>query len=126
MKILKEIEKIIPDFRQYYLDWELKEMTEEDLIYTLEHEIDLYKNWKEEGFRNQQEVSYINKNNIRKVNRLLKRYYNKNGNWLIERKGKNEKRNKKGWKIRGANSSSVYLRYLSFLRMTAIWPQKVR
>ena len=66
-------------------------MTEEDLIYTLEHEIDLYKNWKEEGFRNQQEVSYINKNNIRKVNGLLKRYYNKNGNWLIERKGKNEK-----------------------------------
>ena len=55
-------------------------MTEEDLIYTLEHEIDLYKNWKEEGFKNQQEVSYINKNNIRKVNGLLKRYYNKNGN----------------------------------------------
>lgn len=80
MKILKEIEKIIPDFRQYYLDWEFKEMTEEDLIYTLEHEIDLYKNWKEEGFGNQQEVSYINKNNIRKVNGLLKRYYNKNGN----------------------------------------------
>ena len=77
MNTLKEIEKIIPDFRQYYLDWELKEMTEEDLIYTLEHEIDLYKNWKEEGFRNQQEVSYINKNNIRKVNGLLKRYYNK-------------------------------------------------
>ena len=99
MKILKEIEKIIPDFRQYYLDWEFKEMTEEDLIYTLEHEIDLYKNWKEEGFRNQQEVSYINKNNIRKVNGLLKRYYNKNGNWLIERNDKNEKRNKKGWKI---------------------------
>lgn len=80
MKTLKEIEKIIPDFRQYYLDWEFKEMTEEDLIYTLEHEIDLYKNWKEEGFINQQEVSYINKNNIRKINRLLKRYYNKNGN----------------------------------------------
>ena len=75
----KEIEKIIPDFRQYYLDREFEEMTEEDLIYTLEHEIDLYKNWKEEGFRNQQEVSYINKNNIRKINGLLKRYYNKNG-----------------------------------------------
>ena len=80
MNTLKEIEKIIPDFRQYYLDWEFKEMTEEDLIYTLEHEIDLYKNWKEEGFRNQLEVSYRNKNNIRKVNGLLKRYYNKNGN----------------------------------------------
>lgn len=79
-EIIKEIEKIIPDFRQYYLDWEFKEMTEEDLIYALENEIDLYKNWKEEGFRNQQEVSYINKNNIRKVNGLLKRYYNKNGN----------------------------------------------
>ena len=91
MRILKEIEEIIPDFRQYYLDWELKEMTEEDLIYTLEHEIDLYKNWKEEGFKNKQEVSYINKNNIRKVNGLLKRYYNKNGNWLIERRCINEK-----------------------------------
>ena len=41
--VLKEIEKIIPDFRQYYLDWEIEEMTEEDLIYTLEHEIELYK-----------------------------------------------------------------------------------
>lgn len=75
----KGIEKIIPGFRQYYLYREFEEMTEEDLIYTLEHEIDLYKNWKEEGFRNQQEVSYINKNNIRKINGLLKRYYNKNG-----------------------------------------------
>lgn len=75
--VLKEIEKIIPDFRQYYVDCEFEEMTEEDLIYTLEHEIDLYKNWKEEGFRNQQEVSYINKNNIRKINGLLKRYYNR-------------------------------------------------
>ena len=74
---IKEIEKIIPDFRQYYLDREFKEMTENDLIYTLEHEIYLYKNWKKEGFRNQQEVSYINKNNIRKVNSLLKKYYNK-------------------------------------------------
>ena len=25
MNTLKEIEKIIPDFRQYYLDWEFKE-----------------------------------------------------------------------------------------------------
>ena len=106
MKILKEIEKIIPNFRQYYLDWEFKEMTEEDLIYTLEHEIDLYKNWKEEGFRNQQEVSYINKNNIRKVNGLLKRYYNKNGNWLIERNDKNEKRNNK--RIKRIDKQSVW------------------
>ena len=75
--MLQEIEKIIPDFRQYYLVGEFEEMTETDLIYTLEHEIYLYKNWKEEGFRNQQEVSYINKNNIRKINGLLKRYYNK-------------------------------------------------
>ena len=68
---ITEIEKIIPDFRQYYLDREFKEMTEEDLIYILEHEIYLYKNWKKEGFRNQQEVSYINKNNIRKLCYLL-------------------------------------------------------
>lgn len=75
--MLQEIEKIIPDFRQYYLVGEFEGMTEEDVIYTLEHEIYLYKNWKEEGFKNQQAVSYINKNNIRKINGLLKRYYNK-------------------------------------------------
>ena len=72
-EVVQQATEIAQDIATY-------EMTEEDLIYTLEHEIDLYKNWKEEGFKNQQEVSYINKNNIRKVNGLLKRYYNKNGN----------------------------------------------
>lgn len=79
MNIEKEVKKIIPDFFDYYLDWEIKEeyeSIEDFVISTLEHEIELYKDWEEEAFRNQQEVSYINKNNIRKVNGLLKRYYN--------------------------------------------------
>ncbi len=76
-KVLKEIEKIIPDFRQYYLDWEFEEMSEEDLIYTLEHELDLYDNWKVEGFKNQQEVSYIKKENVKEVRKLIREYYKK-------------------------------------------------
>lgn len=75
MNVLKEIIKIIPDFKEYYLEWELNEMNDSDLIYELEHEIDLYKNWKIEGFRDNN-ISYINKYNIRKINGLLKRYYN--------------------------------------------------
>ena len=75
MDVLNEIVKIIPDFKGYYLEWELNEMSDSDLIYTLEHEIDLYKNWKIEGFHDSN-VSYINKDNIRKISGLLKRYYN--------------------------------------------------
>jgi hypothetical protein len=75
----EEILKIIPDFFDYYLDWEIKEYdsVDEFIVAKLEYEIDLYKDWKEEGFENQQKVSYINKKNIRMVNGLLKRYYNK-------------------------------------------------
>ena len=74
MDVLNEIVKIIPDFKEYYLEWELNKMSDNDLIYTLEHEIDLYKNWKVEGFKDNN-ISYINKDNIRKINGLLKRYY---------------------------------------------------
>ena len=74
MDVLNEIVKIIPDFKEYYLEWELNKMSDNDLLYTLEHEIDLYKNWKVEGFKDNN-ISYINKDNIRKINGLLKRYY---------------------------------------------------
>lgn len=79
MNLKDEVEKIIPCFFCYYLEWEIKEdyeSLEEFVISTLEHEVELYKDWKEEGFKNQQEVSFVNKTNVRKVNGLLKRYYN--------------------------------------------------
>ena len=74
----KEITKIIPDWEKYYLTSDVEQMTSEDIVGILEHEIDLYNNWKEEGFKDKQKVSYINKHNIRKVKGLLTRYYNGN------------------------------------------------
>lgn len=73
----REILKIIPDFDKYFLTYEWEEMTDIDICYRLEHELDLYRDYKKEGFNNQ-EVSFIKKENIRKVNGLLKRYYNNN------------------------------------------------
>ena len=52
----KEILKIIPDFDKYFLIDEWEEMTDSDICYRLEHELDLYLDYKEEGFTNQQEV----------------------------------------------------------------------
>ena len=37
--------------------------------------MDLYKDWEEEGFNNQEEVSYIKKINVKRVKNLLKTYY---------------------------------------------------
>lgn len=75
-KILKEIEKLIPDFRQYYLEWEFEEMTAEDLVEALEHEMDLYRNWKEEGFYSKDEASNIvNTCGARKMQPLINRCF---------------------------------------------------
>lgn len=73
----KEILKIIPDFDKYFLIDEWQEMTDSDVCYRLEHEIELYKDYEYEGFSSrEQATSVITKENIRKVNGLLKRYYN--------------------------------------------------
>lgn len=80
MNIEEEVKKIIPDFFEYYLDWEIKgeyESIEDFVISTLEHELDLYDNWKVEGFKNQQEVSYIKKENVKEVRKLIREYYKK-------------------------------------------------
>lgn len=84
MNLEKEVVKIIPDFFEYYLsDYMLEYDNIDDFIISnLEHEIDLYKDWKAEGFECQEDVSYIKKTNIKKVERLLKKYYtyyNSNG-----------------------------------------------
>ena len=78
MNLKKEVVKIIPDFFEYYLHDDMLDYNNIDdfIISNLEHEIDLYKDWKDEGFKCQEDVSYIKKTNIKKVVRLLKNYYN--------------------------------------------------
>lgn len=78
MNLKKEVVKIIPDFFEYYLQEDIEEYEDVDdfIISNLEHEIDLYKDWKAEGFECQEDVSYIKKTNIKKVEKLLKKYYN--------------------------------------------------
>lgn len=73
----EKVLKIIPDFFKYYLETDIEEYESEDqfIIYTLEHEIDIYDNYKEYGFKSRQGISYINKDNVRKVKNLLKWYY---------------------------------------------------
>ena len=71
--------KIIPDFFQYYLKEDVREYDSEDefIVYTLEHELYLYENWKEEGYKDKDKegVSYINKDNAKKIKRLISSYY---------------------------------------------------
>lgn len=78
MDLKKEIINIIPNFFDYYLSTDITDYDSinDFIVSTLEHEIDLYKNYKEYGFKDKQKVSYINKSNIKKVNGLLKKYYN--------------------------------------------------
>ena len=72
-----QVLKIIPDFFQYYLKEDVREYDSEDefIVYTLEHELYLYENWKEEGYKDKEEVSYINKDNVKKIKRLINSYY---------------------------------------------------
>ena len=75
-KILNEIQKLIPDFKEYYLEWEFEEMSAEELIYALEHELDLYRNWKEEGFNSKESVSnMVNMCGARRMQPLINRCY---------------------------------------------------
>ena len=69
--------KIIPDFFQYYLREDIREYDSEDefIVYTLEHELYLYENYKEEGYKNREEISYIKKGNIKKIRELISSYY---------------------------------------------------
>ena len=55
-------------------------MTVSDIINELEWEIWLRENWESEGYDSKEEVTYIKKDNIRKINGLIKRYYNSYNN----------------------------------------------
>lgn len=80
MNLKKEVLKVLPDFYEYYLpsdieDWE----NEEDFIFgTLEYEVDMYINYKDYGFnkKDKEKVSYINKTNLKSIEKILKKYLN--------------------------------------------------
>lgn len=80
MNLKKEVLKVLPDFYDYYLlsdieDWE----SEEDfIIATLEHEIDMYINYKDYGYnkKDKERISYINKTNLKSIENILKKYLN--------------------------------------------------
>lgn len=90
MKRLKDdVLKIDKDWFMYFIgqeDYELGEKIDkynpieewdtlnEWIISELEHELDIYYEWKEEGFKTP--FSWVNKNNIKKVKRVLDNYYN--------------------------------------------------
>lgn len=69
--------KVIPDFFEYYLPYDIEEYDSRDefIISRLEHELDMYTNYKEYGFNDKQKVSYINKDNVNKIKNLLNWYY---------------------------------------------------
>ena len=80
MNLKKEVLKVLPDFYEYYLpsdigDWE----SEEDFIFgTLEHEVDMYINYEDYSFnkKDKEKVSYINKTNLKSIEKILKKYLN--------------------------------------------------
>ena len=80
MNLKKEVLKVLPDFYEHYLpsdieDWE----SEEDFIFgTLEHEVDMYINYKDYCFnkKDKEKVSYINKTNLKSIEKILKKYLN--------------------------------------------------
>ena len=75
--MVKQVLEIIPDFFQYYLREDIEEYDNEDefIIYTLEHELYLYENWKEEGYKYKEGVSYIKKDSVKKIRELISSYY---------------------------------------------------
>ena len=80
MNLKKEVLKVLPDFYEYYLssdieDWE----SEEDFIFgTLEHEVDMYVNYEDYCLnkKDKEKVSYINKTNLKRIEKILKNYLN--------------------------------------------------
>lgn len=77
MKRLKDaVLKIDKDFMNYagFDDVDEWETLNDYFIYHLEHELDIYYEWKEEGFKTP--FSWVTKENIRKVKRVIDNYYN--------------------------------------------------
>ena len=79
MNLEKQVLKVLPDFFDYYLELDIKEYETKDdfIIYTLEHEIDMYSNCLRYGFKKEEKekVSFINKSNINAIKRILNAYY---------------------------------------------------
>lgn len=77
MKRLKDaVLKIDKDFMNYSCMDDLKEWEtlNDYFIYHLEHELDIYYEWKDQGFNTP--YSWVTKDNIRKVKRVIDNYYN--------------------------------------------------
>lgn len=74
MNLEKEILKVLPDFYEYYLKSDIEEFDnkEDFIIYTIEHEIDIYINC---NYEYKEQVSYINKTNLQKIKRIISKYY---------------------------------------------------
>lgn len=76
MKRLKDaVLKIDKDFMNYsgMDDIDEWDTLNDYFIYHLEHELDIYYEWKEEGF--DKPFSWVTKDNIAKVKRVIKNYY---------------------------------------------------
>ena len=76
MRRLKDaVLKIDKDFMNYSCMDDIKEWDtlNDYFIYHLEHELDIYYEWKEQGIEH---MSWVTKNNIRKVKRVIDNYYN--------------------------------------------------
>ena len=75
MTLKDAVLKIDKDFMNYAGFDDIKEWETLDdyFIYHLEHELDIYYEWKEEGFK--EPFSWVNKDNIRKVKRVIDNYY---------------------------------------------------
>ena len=80
MDLKKEVLKVLPDFYEYYLLSDIEDCeSEEDFIFgTLEHEIDMYINYKDYGYneKDKERISYINKTNLKSIEKILKKYLN--------------------------------------------------
>lgn len=76
--IVSEIKKIIPEYQKWFVEREFNQMNEDDHVSRIEHEIDLFREWKDEGFQSREEATSLTGQQVRKLNGLLKRYYNGN------------------------------------------------
>ena len=75
MTLKEEVLKLYPDFMNYagFDDVEEWNTLDDYFIYHLEHELDLYYDWKEEGYS--EPFSLVQKDKLAKVKRIINNYY---------------------------------------------------
>lgn len=80
MNLKKEVLKVLPDFYEYYLPSDIEDWENEEIFIfdTLEHEVDMYVNYEDYCFnkKDKEKVSYINKTNLKRIEKILKNYLN--------------------------------------------------